>query len=280
MRTYTPFAKVEPMFFLADPRFRSLPTTGKVLYLALWFRAVAERRETMSEQYGVKEAARDAGIDERSCAKMLRQLQQKCLISTDRKKRITVCGVKSKHEGMDWRDGANPSLEIAPSGGKRLSEQSKRRIKDNALTTKQEREINNIPEVGRSVEPMRLPGVAMIGAMLVGKMTAKVVRNDPERVKAMNNLLTAVDERMEVEGVEAFRKCVDERMSAETIRRLHETVCRNSVDMALMVWLAGRASKPPAKMTSLLRHGLPERIPDDAWRWKERVVKVQKARTG
>lgn len=282
MRTYTPFAKIEPMFVLADPRMRALPPLGIELYLVLWCRAVAERREILSEGYGVAEAAQDSKLDVRTCAKMLRQLQQKCLITIDRKKRITVCGVRSKHERIEFKDGALMSPDLPRSGARScLSRAEKRRIKKpnkNSIKAGLKKQgkagKTGTEKAGRTGQ---IPGVALIVKKFVEKKAVpRTAGYDALRLR--QDLIVKASERLSPDALGVVAKVCDDRMPCSVLNRCIEMLCRNAVQFAGAIYDAGRGDKPGALMTSFVTHGM-KSASDDALRWAQRVV-VREAKVG
>ena len=108
-------AVFEVGFVLSDPRLDHISDSAWRLYSTLWCIAVKERREILPSCYyplssksksgfsGVS-LARNAHVDHRSIASSIHKLVQICLIEVSDDGRITVCGVKSKHPNLKWKD--------------------------------------------------------------------------------------------------------------------------------------------------------------------------------
>ena len=105
-RKCDPYCIVE-IPFLFGPRFLSLPATARCVYLALWGRAVEMRREQLPCWYDTAAIQGDCRLDTRTVRKSVALLQQKCLIIIHPENGITICGVKTKHPDLTWKDNVS-----------------------------------------------------------------------------------------------------------------------------------------------------------------------------
>lgn len=112
-REYAPVAPFEPSFILADVRYKTLPPATKVLYVALWCRAVQDRRETLGIHYDTVAMQSDSSLDARTVHKSVAILQQRCLIGILGDGRVRVNGIKKKVR-IGWKDNG---VNISPSKG-------------------------------------------------------------------------------------------------------------------------------------------------------------------
>jgi len=123
-----PYCKLELDFVLHDPRWSNLSVEAKVVYLTVWATAVSVRRETLPSSYNAAYLARITGI---SLSNVRRSLSELCrvvnrsngerssnsrgskLLHRSRGGRITVCGVRGKHQGLKlWKDeNGSPNRE-------------------------------------------------------------------------------------------------------------------------------------------------------------------------
>jgi len=117
-REYTPYAIIETTFILSDPRYKSLPPTSKVLYIALWARAFQDRRELLPEWYNAAAMSEDSSLDTRTVSRCVAILLQRCLIKIGGDGRVRVCGAKGKGK-IKWKeDGVVKSPKKRQSKGK------------------------------------------------------------------------------------------------------------------------------------------------------------------
>lgn len=116
-RDYTPYAMIETTFILSDPRYKKLPASSKVAYIALWARAFQERRELLPDWYDTRALQEDSALDARTVQRALAGLLQSGLVERTPAGRIKVCGVKSKGR-IQWKDGG---VTKDPTLGQRVS---------------------------------------------------------------------------------------------------------------------------------------------------------------
>jgi len=105
-REYTPYAIFETTFLLADPRYKKLKATTKVLYVALWARAFQDRRDVLPLWYDTQAIRADTSLDTRTVQSGLESLSQNCLIEILADGRINVLGARDKGN-IKWKDTEN-----------------------------------------------------------------------------------------------------------------------------------------------------------------------------
>jgi len=106
------YCRIDVDFILNDPHWRFLSNECKILYVTIWATAVSIRRERLPRRYDARHFAEVARL---SLDVARRSLSDLCsikggingrsrLLKRDRSGCITVCGVRSKHKRLQWKD--------------------------------------------------------------------------------------------------------------------------------------------------------------------------------
>ncbi len=143
------FALIDVNFILDDPRLDELSPANRWLYIGLWCICVRERTETLPDRYGPKAVARRTRLDIRTTREGLRRLQQECLISIDAQNRITVIGVKDKHQNLTWKDAP-----ISPVISPHIPPKEKEKEKEKEYKEEKEKEVPSNPTETSLETPM------------------------------------------------------------------------------------------------------------------------------
>lgn len=104
---------VETTFVLADPRYKSLSASAKVVFWALWARAFHDRRDILPNWYDTAAIQHDTNLDQRTIGKAVAMLQQRCLIEYTEDDRVIVLGVRGKGN-IKWKDNGKESIATLP----------------------------------------------------------------------------------------------------------------------------------------------------------------------
>jgi len=277
------FAKLEVNFVLLDNRYASLCNGAKVLYIALWARARAELREVLPARYGVKQMAKDSGLSPRSVTRMLHacmendlivaldvhgadidatymqhagnthvtRMQHACDLCGAEGIRISVCGIKSKHDKLAWKDDG--FLTCAAARG-RKSEVKKEELESiGTVDSKSENPIDQKPpNVG---EPIAGGGGS----------TAKT------------KFMEVARQKLDVNAAGLLERCVAGVKSAKVFRDALAILEKCPRQMALMVWYTVKADNIAAYFTDVVKRGEVESECDAARIWAELASNQRKA---
>jgi len=101
----TEFCRVEVDFILDNMQFEMLPNTAKYIYLWLWCRAVKDRSETLETHWTYRAIAKKTQTRHNLVDESIQCCIKNGWIKIEDDKRITVCGVRSKHKKLaGWKD--------------------------------------------------------------------------------------------------------------------------------------------------------------------------------
>ena len=98
------FAQIEVGFILNDPRCTGMTSPEFRYYIFVWCLAVKERSELLPSYWDAASLQRHCSLDTRTGRKCRANLLQKCLLEESHDGRLRVCGVKSKHPNLKWKD--------------------------------------------------------------------------------------------------------------------------------------------------------------------------------
>jgi len=278
------FAKLEVNFVLLDHRYSTLCNEAKVLYIALWARARAELREVLPARYGIKQMAKDSGLSPRSVARMLHacmqngliavygvhggdiqvtymqhvgnlratHMQHTCDLCGAEGIRISVCGIKSKHDKLAWKDDG--FLVCAAARGRKSEVKSQERIESiGTVDPKSENPIDQkLPNVG---EPIAGGGGS----------TAKT------------KFMEVARQKLDVNAAGLLERCVAGVKSAKVFRDGLAILEKCPRQIALMVWYAVKADNSAAYFTDVVKRGEVESECDAARIWAELASNQRKA---
>ena len=139
------FAQLEVGFILNDPRCTMLTSNQFRAYIILWVIAVKERRELLSVCWTTNALQQKGTMTARTWQRSTNALHEKGLIELTPEGRIRVCGVRSKHLRLKWKD--EDLQEISPQFDQ-TERETEVRNRNKKLET--ERETDQL--VGRDVD--------------------------------------------------------------------------------------------------------------------------------
>lgn len=98
------FAQIEVGFVLNDPRCTGMTSPEFRYYIFVWCLAVKERMEVLPTWWDAASLQRHCSLDTRTAQKCRSNLLQKCMLGETSNGRLIVCGVKSKHPNLKWKE--------------------------------------------------------------------------------------------------------------------------------------------------------------------------------
>jgi len=243
------FARLEVEFVLLDPRWHNLNHAARSVYLTLWVRAVNLRSECLPAYYSQSDLCREATVSRTTLVRSLKQLQEKVLIKIGEDGRITVCGVRSKHQKLHgWKNGDK---------GDEPRQESQ--------SQKESREESSVIDPISSDEIDQKPpnvGEPIAGG---GGSTAKT------------KFMEVARQKLDVNAAGLLERCVAGVKSAKVFRDGLAILEKCPRQIALMVWYAVKADNSAAYFTDVVKRGEVESECDAARIWAELASNQRKA---